>query len=115
MMTDIADTGVRSRDPTHDAGIYSRPPRAQPRRKPMPLAQIYVPEGALTLAQKRAMIKGVTDVIAGVEDLPDTGRPFVTVLIIETPNGGWGVAGHGYVLQEFPQLIAGNPIIPAAS
>jgi hypothetical protein len=26
----------------------------------MPLAQIYVPEGALTLDQKRAMIKGVT-------------------------------------------------------
>jgi 4-oxalocrotonate tautomerase len=83
--------------------------------KSMPLAQIYVPEGALTLDQKRAMIKGVTDVIAGVENLPDTGRPFVTVLIIETPNGGWGVAGHGYVLQEFPQLIAGKPIMPAAS
>jgi hypothetical protein len=59
----------------------------------MPLAQIYVPEGALTLDQKRAMIKGVTDVIAGVEKF----------------------AGHGYVLQEFPQLIAGKPILPAAS
>jgi hypothetical protein len=49
-------------------------PRAQPRRKPMPLAQIYVPEGALTLDQKRAMIKGVTDVIAGVEN-PAGHRP----------------------------------------
>lgn len=81
----------------------------------MPLAQIYVPQGALTLEQKRAMIKGVTDVIAGVEGLPDSGRPFVTVLINETPDGGWGVAGHGYVLKEFPQLIAGHPIIPPKS
>jgi len=81
----------------------------------MPLAQIYVPQGALTLEQRRAMVKGVTDVIARVENLPDSGRPYVTVLIIETPDGGWGVAGHGYVLKEFPQLIAGKPILPGAS
>jgi 4-oxalocrotonate tautomerase len=81
----------------------------------MPLAQIYVPVGALTLDQRRAMIKGVTDVIAKVENLPDSGRPFVTVLINEVADGGWGVAGHGYVLKEFPQLVAGKPIIPAAS
>ena len=81
----------------------------------MPLAQIYVPQGALTLEQRRAMVKGVTDVIARVENLPDSGRPYVTVLIIETAEGGWGVAGHGYVLKEFPQLIAGKPILPGAS
>jgi 4-oxalocrotonate tautomerase len=96
------------------AAISTLAAAASAQEKPMPLAQIYVPEGALTLDQKRAMIKGVTDVIAGVENLPDTGRPYVTVLIIETPNGGWGVAGHGYVLAEFPQLIAGKPILPAS-
>lgn len=71
----------------------------------MPLAQIYVPQGALTLEQRRAIIKGVTDVLVSVERLPPSGRPYVTVLINEVADGGWGVAGHGYVLQEFPELI----------
>ncbi len=78
----------------------------------MPLAQIYVPAGAINLEQRRAIIKGVTDVLAAVEGLPDSGRPFVTVLINEVADGGWGVAGHGYVLKEFPQLVAGKPILP---
>ena len=71
----------------------------------MPLAQIYVPQGALTLEQRRAIIKGVTDVLVSVERLPPSGRPYVTVLINEVADGGWGVAGHGYVKQEFPELI----------
>ncbi|TAI61643.1 4-oxalocrotonate tautomerase family protein, partial [Bradyrhizobium sp. Leo170] len=69
----------------------------------MPLAQIYVPQGALTLDQRRAMIKGVTDVIATVEKLPPSARPYVTVLINEVADGGWGVAGHGYTLSEIPE------------
>ena len=71
----------------------------------MPLAQIYVPQGVLTLDQRRAIIKGVTDVIVSVEKLPPSARPYVTVLINEVPEGGWGVAGHGYVGAEFPELI----------
>jgi 4-oxalocrotonate tautomerase family enzyme len=71
----------------------------------MPLAQIYVPQGALTLEQRRAMIKGVTDVIASVEKLPPSARPYVTLLINEVPDGGWRVAGHGYAFSEIPELI----------
>lgn len=76
----------------------------------MPLAQIYVPQGALTLEQRRAIVKGVTDVIVFVEQLPPTALPFVTVLINEVPEGGWGVGGYGYTLPELPQLITGRPI-----
>ena len=71
----------------------------------MPLAQIYVPEGILTLEQRRAIVKGVTEVIASVEKLPQTALPYVTVLINEVADGGWGVAGHGYVRSEFPELV----------
>ncbi len=71
----------------------------------MPLAQIYVPQGALSLEQRRAMVKGVTEVIASVEKLPPSALPYVTVLINEVPDGGWGVAGHGYVREEFPELV----------
>jgi 4-oxalocrotonate tautomerase len=71
----------------------------------MPLAQIYLPQGAATLEQRRAIIKGVTDVIVSVEKLPPSARPYVTVLINEVPEGGWGVAGHGYVRSEIPELL----------
>jgi 4-oxalocrotonate tautomerase len=72
----------------------------------MPLAQIFVPQGALTLEQRRSIVKGVTMVLAAVEMLPPSGLPYVTVLINEVADGGWGVAGHGYSLAEFPELIA---------
>jgi 4-oxalocrotonate tautomerase len=71
----------------------------------MPLAQIYVPQGGLTLDQRRAIIKGVTDVIVSVGGLPPSARPYVTVLFNEVPDGGWGVAGHGYTRSEIPELI----------
>jgi 4-oxalocrotonate tautomerase len=71
----------------------------------MPVAQIYLPQGASTLEQRRALVKGVTDVIVSVEKLPPSARPYVTVLINEVPDGGWGVAGHGYVRSEIPELI----------
>ena len=71
----------------------------------MPFAHVYAPAGVLSLEQKRDMIKGITEVMVKVERLPPSALPYVTVLITEVPDGGWGVAGHGYVLQEFPELI----------
>jgi 4-oxalocrotonate tautomerase len=71
----------------------------------MPFAQVFAPAGVLSLEQKRAMVKGITEVMVKVEKLPPSALPYVTVLITEVSDGGWGVAGHGYVLQEFPELI----------
>ena len=71
----------------------------------MPFAQVFAPQGVLTLEQRREMVKGITDVMVRVEKLPRSALPYVTVLITEVADGGWGVAGHGYVKQEFPELI----------
>jgi 4-oxalocrotonate tautomerase len=71
----------------------------------MPFAQVFAPQGVLTLEQRREMVKGITDVMVRVEKLPASALPYVTVLITEVADGGWGVAGHGYVKQEFPELI----------
>ena len=71
----------------------------------MPFAQVFAPQGVLTLEQRREMVKGITDVMVRVEKLPPSALPYVTVLITEVADGGWGVAGHGYVKQEFPELI----------
>ena len=80
----------------------------------MPLAQIYVPQGVLNEQQRRAMVRGITDVIVSVEGLPPSALPFVTVLINEVPDGGWGVAGHGYTRTELPELVAGRPKLTGA-
>ena len=62
-----------------------------------PLVELYVPAGALTLEQRSAMIKGITDVVLGAIKLPpDPARRFF-VEIIETAEGGWGVNGQVFV------------------
>jgi 4-oxalocrotonate tautomerase len=62
-----------------------------------PLVELYVPAGALTLEQRSAMIKGVTDVVLGaIKPPPDPARRFF-VEIIETAEGGFGVNGQVFV------------------
>jgi phenylpyruvate tautomerase PptA (4-oxalocrotonate tautomerase family) len=53
----------------------------------------------------------VTDVLVSVGGYPPSALPYVTVLINEVPDGGWGVAGHGYQLSELPELITKGPRI----
>ena len=61
----------------------------------MPVAKIYVPEGALTADQRRQIIKGVHDVINTVEKRPPDALTYV--LSTEVPSGDWGKAGTVYV------------------
>ena len=60
----------------------------------MPLANVYVPEGALTPDQRRDIVKGIHEVINRVEKRP--GDALTYVLIREIPAGDWGVAGAIY-------------------
>ena len=61
-----------------------------------PLTEVFVPAGALTLEQKGAMIKGISDVLRRVTAMPaDQGPIFVE--IIETAEGGFGVNGRVFV------------------
>jgi phenylpyruvate tautomerase PptA (4-oxalocrotonate tautomerase family) len=60
----------------------------------MPVAKVYVPEGTLTLDQRRALVKGIHDVIERVEKLPPQGTTYV--LINEIPSGGWANRGALY-------------------
>jgi len=64
-----------------------------------PLVELHVPAGVLTLEQKAAMIKGVSDVIIGATKLsPDEVKKF-WVQIFETAEGGWGIGGQVLVLK----------------
>jgi 4-oxalocrotonate tautomerase len=61
-----------------------------------PLVELYVPPGVLTLEQKAAMIKGVTDVVLKAAKLSDPARKSF-VQIFETADGGFGVNGQVFV------------------
>jgi phenylpyruvate tautomerase PptA (4-oxalocrotonate tautomerase family) len=62
-----------------------------------PLVEVYVPPGVLTLEQKAAMIKGVTEIVLKATRLPqDPGRKSF-VQIFETADGGFGVNGQVFV------------------
>ena len=61
-----------------------------------PLVEVYVPARVLTLEQKAAMIKGVTDVVLKATKLSDPARKSF-VQIFETADGGFGVNGQVFV------------------
>jgi phenylpyruvate tautomerase PptA (4-oxalocrotonate tautomerase family) len=62
-----------------------------------PLVELYVPPAVLTLEQKAAMIKGVTDVVFNATKLAPGPARFSFVQIIETGEGGFGVNGQVFV------------------
>jgi 4-oxalocrotonate tautomerase family enzyme len=61
----------------------------------MPVAKVYVPEGILTPDQRREIVKGIHDVITGVEKRPSNSPTYV--LINEVPSSNWGYTGNVYV------------------
>ena len=62
-----------------------------------PLVEVFVPAGVLTLDQRSAMIKGITDVVLGAIKLPPDPPRRLFVEIIETADGGFGVNGQVFV------------------
>src|ERR1700756_1986748 len=54
-----------------------------------PLVEVHVPAGVLTLEQKSAMIKGITDVVLGAAKQPPDPAKRLFVQIFETTEGGW--------------------------
>jgi phenylpyruvate tautomerase PptA (4-oxalocrotonate tautomerase family) len=65
-----------------------------------PLVELHVPAGVLTLEQRSAMIKGITDVVLGaMKQPPDPAKRFF-VQIFETAEGGFGVNGQVFVPRK---------------
>jgi len=62
-----------------------------------PLVELHVPAGILTLEQRAAMIKGITEIIVEAlgQPLDPTKRLFVEIL--ETAEGGYGVNGQAFL------------------
>lgn len=64
----------------------------------MPLANIRIPEAALSRAQKEEMIHKITDMFVGY--FSERVRPHTMVIIEEVKNGGYGRADEVYVIPE---------------
>ncbi|HTP62389.1 MAG TPA: tautomerase family protein [Burkholderiales bacterium] len=82
------------------AAAGGAPVRAQTAPAPSfgaPLVELYVPAGVLTLEQKGAMVKGLTDVVLGAMRLAPAPSRRLFVTIIETAEGGFGVNGQVFV------------------
>jgi len=59
-----------------------------------PLVEMYFPVGVLSLDQKAALIRSVTDVVNAAMQSPADPARRLFVEIIETPEGGFGVNGQ---------------------
>ena len=62
-----------------------------------PLAELHFPAGALSVEQKEAMIKGVTEILIKVTKLAPDHANKLWVQIFETAEGGWGAGGQVFV------------------
>ena len=65
-----------------------------------PLVELHVPVGVLTLEQRSAMIKGITDVVLGATKQPPDPAKRLFVQIFETAEGGFGVNGQVFVPRK---------------
>ena len=70
----------------------------------MPLANIKVIEGVFTDAEKRQMIKRVTDALVSVEGEPL--RDKTVVIVEETRSGDWGIGGQALTTEHVKQVRA---------
>src|SRR5438477_11727541 len=59
-----------------------------------PVVELHVPGGVLTLEQRSALIKGVTDVVRGALKQPPDSTTRLFVAIYETAEGGFGINGQ---------------------
>jgi len=60
----------------------------------MPVAKVYLPAGSLNPEQRRAIVKGIHEVINSVEKRPAGAQTYV--LINEVAPNDWGTAGSVY-------------------
>ena len=73
----------------------------------MPLVQVKVIEGVFTDAQKRDMIRKLTDAMVSIEG--ESMRPVTTVIIEEIKSGDWGIGGKSFTTADVKAHAAGKP------
>ena len=73
----------------------------------MPWVQVKVIEGVFTEAQKREMIRKLTDTMVSIEG--ENLRPVTWVTVEEVKSGDWGIGGKPLSTADVKALAAGKP------
>ena len=73
--------------------------------------QVLTPAGVLTRDKQLGVVKELTEIVVGAAGDPELAAR-TWVLIVESPDGGWGIAGHANTGADIADLarraLAGN-------
>lgn len=72
----------------------------------MPLIQVKVIEGVFSEAQKKEMIKKITDTMVSIEG--ENLRQVTFVIVEEVKSGDWGIGGKAMTTTDVKALQAGK-------
>jgi 4-oxalocrotonate tautomerase len=72
----------------------------------MPLVQVKVIEGVFSEAQKKEMIKKITDTMVSIEG--ENLRQVTFVIVEEVKSGDWGIGGKAMTTTDVKALQAGK-------
>jgi 4-oxalocrotonate tautomerase len=72
----------------------------------MPLVNVRLIEGVFTPAQKREMVRKLTDAMVAIEG--EAMRPVTWVVIDEVKGGDWGIGGRPLTADDVKALAAGK-------
>jgi 4-oxalocrotonate tautomerase len=72
----------------------------------MPLIQIKVIEGVFSEAQKKEMIKKITDTMVSIEG--ENMRQVTFCIVEEVKSGDWGIGGKAMTTTDVKALQAGK-------
>jgi 4-oxalocrotonate tautomerase len=70
----------------------------------MPLLNVKLLEGVFTPAQKKDMIRKLTDTMVSIEG--EQMRPLTLVVIEEVKSGDWGIGGTSYTTADVKAVAA---------
>ena len=65
--------------------------------------QVLTPVGVLDREKQLGVVKELTDIVAAAADDPELGER-TWVLLTESPEGGWGIAGHANTNADIAAL-----------
>jgi 4-oxalocrotonate tautomerase len=72
----------------------------------MPLIQVKVIEGVFSEAQKKEMIKKITDTMVSIEG--ENLRQVTFVIVEEVKSGDWGIGGKAMTTTDVKAIQAGK-------
>ena len=73
----------------------------------MPLVNVKMIEGVFTAAQKKEMIRRLTDTMVSIEG--EGLRPVTWVVVEEVKSGDWGIGGNPLTTNDVKALATGKP------